>query len=767
MARLPQPGGDDNTWGNILNDFLSQAHNTDGSLKSAAVTAAGAYTKPGSGIPSSDLDVATQSAIAQAASAYVKPPAGIPKTDLTSSVQTSLSSGDSAVQLGGDIAGTSTTPQVISRTVTKTVGTNNADYITDGTADDVQIQAAITAVSATGGTVLIRAGTYSLAATLTIASQNVVIRGEGYATHLQFPGQTVSPAIAMADTTQRQYIQVCDLRISNTGTANTGTGIDASHFATSRFANLYIDGVNVGISINSVDAFYNYVENVRISVGGSGAIGIRIDNGANENTVIRTRIITDASSTGVVVNAHANGLYDVDVETGALIGIDIQANAHDTTIYSPYLESNQTNIQLASGVRAVTVIGGYIFGGTTANITDNGSVGALWLNPRLQSNPYFASGAELALNMGTTPSDALLLDGTQPTSSATRDSHAIVLRGTSFDTSGHNVDWRNYVNVTTTAGSSQMFWKARTDNNSYVTKMTLGGDGTLTATNKVITGGAIQTPSATKTGNYTLTGTDSSIFGDATSGAITLTLPDATLAPGRLYRLKKIDSSANTVTVATTSSQTIDGATTYVLSNQYDSIVVLSDNANWKLFGTPQAAAATKATTSLAEDQNLIAWTYDPLFTNSSTTVTNGTVYLAAVNVRKASTATKAFFIVNTVAVTPTAGQNFIGLYNSSGTLLNSTGIDSNITSAGLNSVTLSASQSLSAGMYWVALVANAATPPAVARAGAAQSSALNANLTTSTLRFAVNGTGKTALANITPSSNTTTGAFAMWAAIA
>lgn len=37
MARLPKPGGDENTWGNVLNDFLAQAHNDDGSLKTAAV----------------------------------------------------------------------------------------------------------------------------------------------------------------------------------------------------------------------------------------------------------------------------------------------------------------------------------------------------------------------------------------------------------------------------------------------------------------------------------------------------------------------------------------------------------------------------------------------------------------------------------------------------------------------------------------------------------------------------------------------------------
>lgn len=37
MARLPTPGSDDGIWGNVLNDFLSQAHNTDGTLAPAVV----------------------------------------------------------------------------------------------------------------------------------------------------------------------------------------------------------------------------------------------------------------------------------------------------------------------------------------------------------------------------------------------------------------------------------------------------------------------------------------------------------------------------------------------------------------------------------------------------------------------------------------------------------------------------------------------------------------------------------------------------------
>ena len=38
MSRLPTPGGDDGTWGGILNDFLLQIQASDGSLKSGVVS---------------------------------------------------------------------------------------------------------------------------------------------------------------------------------------------------------------------------------------------------------------------------------------------------------------------------------------------------------------------------------------------------------------------------------------------------------------------------------------------------------------------------------------------------------------------------------------------------------------------------------------------------------------------------------------------------------------------------------------------------------
>lgn len=45
MARLPNPGGDDGSWGQILNDFLSVSHASDGTLKSGAITDATTTTK--------------------------------------------------------------------------------------------------------------------------------------------------------------------------------------------------------------------------------------------------------------------------------------------------------------------------------------------------------------------------------------------------------------------------------------------------------------------------------------------------------------------------------------------------------------------------------------------------------------------------------------------------------------------------------------------------------------------------------------------------
>lgn len=114
MARLPQPGGDTGNWGEILNEYLSQALKSDGTIKNNAVTAGAlapnavtsaaiapntvnATSIADGSISESLLDTGVQSKL-NAAAAGTTP-------DATTTVK-------GIVQLAGDLAGTAASPTV-------------------------------------------------------------------------------------------------------------------------------------------------------------------------------------------------------------------------------------------------------------------------------------------------------------------------------------------------------------------------------------------------------------------------------------------------------------------------------------------------------------------------------------------------------------------------------------------------------------------------------------------------------------------------------
>jgi hypothetical protein len=122
MARLPQPGSDSGQWGSILNDYLSQVHRSDGTLKDGVIseakldtatmaklnaagsngvaslngrTGAVTITKADVSLANADntndlskpVSTATQSAINVK---YTLPAGGVPEADLAVAVQTKL-----------------------------------------------------------------------------------------------------------------------------------------------------------------------------------------------------------------------------------------------------------------------------------------------------------------------------------------------------------------------------------------------------------------------------------------------------------------------------------------------------------------------------------------------------------------------------------------------------------------------------------------------------------------------------------------------------
>ena len=90
--------------------------------------------------------------------------------------------------------------------------------------------------------------------------------------------------------------------------------------------------------------------------------------------------------------------------------------------------------------------------------------------------------------------------------------------------------------------------------------------------------GAIRSSSAA---SITLTLNDVTVVCDATSGAITATLPTAASAAGREYVIKKKDASANAVTLKGNGAELIDGANTKATTTQYATIRAQSDGTQW------------------------------------------------------------------------------------------------------------------------------------------------------------------------------------------
>lgn len=179
MTRLPIPGKDDGQWGDILNDFLSQAHQSDGTLKPidqsnisglttalagktntsalSAVATSGDYAdltnKPTIPVQASDIGAITPAAV-----------------DTKIAAQAATDAGQYATNVSPSFVGTPTIDgiSVKTRTGAQPVGQGEIyisvkDYgaVGDGTTDDgPSIRNAIKALPSSGGTVFFPPGTY-------------------------------------------------------------------------------------------------------------------------------------------------------------------------------------------------------------------------------------------------------------------------------------------------------------------------------------------------------------------------------------------------------------------------------------------------------------------------------------------------------------------------------------------------------------------------------------------------------------------------------
>ncbi len=124
MSRLPTTGADENVWGDILNDFLQQSHENDGTLKSSAVNSV-----VSDDISTQKIEVAKTNTLAGTRKRInfiegsnititATDDSGSNKVDVTIASSGSVSSPDATpsskgvVQLAGDLSGTAAAPTV-------------------------------------------------------------------------------------------------------------------------------------------------------------------------------------------------------------------------------------------------------------------------------------------------------------------------------------------------------------------------------------------------------------------------------------------------------------------------------------------------------------------------------------------------------------------------------------------------------------------------------------------------------------------------------
>lgn len=173
----------------------------------------------------------------------------------------------------------------------------------------------------------------------------------------------------------------------------------------------------------------------------------------------------------------------------------------------------------------------------------------------------------------------------------------------------------------------------------------------------------------------------------------------------------------------------------------------------------------------IANDAAFQSWNYPPFnISIASSAITSGTVVMMKLpSFVAAKTINSVQLHVTAVAVTPTAGQCFAGIYNAAGTRMGvSADVGSTLTAGtGLQSFPLTAPVACPAGDYWVALLQNAATPATLGvSSGIGSSSALNAGLSAASAFFTTGPTAQTSLpANITMASRTLAGQ-AWWAGV-
>lgn len=185
--------------------------------------------------------------------------------------------------------------------------------------------------------------------------------------------------------------------------------------------------------------------------------------------------------------------------------------------------------------------------------------------------------------------------------------------------------------------------------------------------------------------------------------------------------------------------------------------VTVSDNSGNNRTDVTIASSQPASAAPTPEDQSLLTWAFDPVHAVSFTATASGVLSLIKVWVRQSGTVTNVIYAIANAGVSMTSGQNFLGLYDTTGGRVALTADQStNMGGTGIITAAFTTPYAAAAGFYWVAILTNSSgSSPQLARSGSLATSGLaSVGTSTSARRFASFGSGLTSLpASFTPSS--------------
>jgi len=256
------------------------------------------------------------------------------------------------------------------RTATYVVAASNSehrydvDFKCDGVADDVTIEAAIAALPATGGRVLLLDGQYNITGDIHMtALSNITLEGQGDATVILKAANT--NAIAIEDC---HYIRIKNLKIDGDSTY-TGYGIDIYSNLGVLMEGHRVEGCTIVdlVGANSTGIYVTYTNDAKIinnKVENCEKVGLWIDD--TINSLVHGNLVKSCDEQGIKVREFtypdqhiiiSNNTCLDNGASGALSGIDLRS------INYAVIANNICNGNTEHGI--------YVLSGSYATITGN------------------------------------------------------------------------------------------------------------------------------------------------------------------------------------------------------------------------------------------------------------------------------------------------------------------------------------------------------------------------------------------------------------